>query len=241
MVSYICHKCGSKIDEGWDYCPRCGTPAIRPVRYGGEKKEISSFDEMLHSFKKHMDEMDKMMSMDLHDLEKDFEVFDVKPSKRPGMKRNGFSISIESGTGKKPKVDVKTFGDIDKEKLSRIISGRFGIDAHDVEQQRTSEEKAPKEQVKGPEEPIEKMKDRPKITEEPKTDIKRLPEKVIIETNLPGVESEDDIIIHVMKDSIELRAFSKNKMYFKIIQIPRGWTMSGKTLKDGVFTIELNP
>lgn len=55
--------------------------------------------------------------------------------------------------------------------------------------------------------------------EEPKTNIRRLSDKVIYEINLPEVKSLEDISINQLESSIEIKATSQKKAYTKIIQI----------------------
>jgi HSP20 family molecular chaperone IbpA len=73
----------------------------------------------------------------------------------------------------------------------------------------------------------------PKKVVDPKTKINRLPTGLVIEIELPGVESAEDIEIHEFKESIEIRAFSKNRMYFKILHIPKNVGLTTKELNNG--------
>ncbi len=235
MVEMYCHKCGKKVDENWDFCPSCGAPVIRPVKFRSPSSMFPA-DSLFSSFNKQFKEM-RLMESDLKGMEKDFEVFNLKNSSDPRIKRNGFSVSIRSGTDRKPQVNIKTFGDVDKKKLQEELSKRFGIKLQDMPKEAGAIKPEP------PEEKIQesKVKEMPKITEEPKTDIKRLPDKIVIETKLPDVESEDDIIVHTLPESIELKAIGKKKMYFRIMQIPKGWQLISKTFKDSKLKLEFMP
>lgn len=73
----------------------------------------------------------------------------------------------------------------------------------------------------------------PKKVVNPRTKISRLPTGLIIEIELPGVESVEDIEIHEFAESIEIRAYSKNKMYFKILHIPKDIDLITKELNNG--------
>lgn len=237
MVDMYCHKCGKKVDDHWDFCPSCGSSIIKPIRF---KRPSSGMpmDNLFGSFKRQFDEINKFMDRDIHSLEKDFEVFNLKSENDPKIKRNGFSVSIRSGTGQKPKVDIKTFGDIDKKKLEEEIKKNLGLEGISIPKEVSEPEisvipKHPKEQF-----PKKKI---PSITEEPKTDIKRLPDKIVIDIELPDVDSEDDIMVNMLPSSIELKAIGKKKMYFRIMQIPKDWTLISKTFKDCVLRIEFRP
>jgi len=55
--------------------------------------------------------------------------------------------------------------------------------------------------------------------EEPKTNLKRVSNKVIYEINLPGVNSIGDTSIVRFENSTEIKAIGKNKAYSKVIPI----------------------
>ncbi len=52
---------------------------------------------------------------------------------------------------------------------------------------------------------------------EPKTNIKRIENKLVYELNIPEVKSLKDVSIQKLENSIEIKAISKNKAYKKII------------------------
>jgi hypothetical protein len=54
---------------------------------------------------------------------------------------------------------------------------------------------------------------------EPKTNIRRLSDKVIYEINLPNVKGIEDISINQLENSIEIKAISQDKAYSKLIPI----------------------
>ena len=63
----------------------------------------------------------------------------------------------------------------------------------------------------------EKFSSLPK--EEPETTIRRLSNKIIYEINMPGVKKIENISIRNLEKSIEIRAISKDKAYYKIITV----------------------
>ncbi len=237
MVTMYCHKCGKKVEEHWDFCPSCGAPVMKPVKLRRPDSLFFS-DNLFSSFNKQLDEMNWLMRQDPRAMEKDFEVFNLKNGSEPKIKRNGFSVSIRSGTGQKPQVNIKTFGDIDKKRLQDELSKRFGIKLQSMPGKTAEEIKA---EPQAEQKPAPKIKDMPKVTEEPKTDIKRLPDRIVIDIKLPDVESDSDIIVHTLPESIELKAIGKKKMYFRIMQIPKGWTLSSKSFRDHVLKLEFMP
>jgi len=75
---------------------------------------------------------------------------------------------------------------------------------------------------------------------EPETKIKRFPNEIIIDIQLPDIKSENDIEINRLSDSVELRAYAKDKGYFKILSIPRTHTLVEKKLVDGTLTLKFS-
>jgi len=55
---------------------------------------------------------------------------------------------------------------------------------------------------------------------EPKTQVRRVGDKVTYELEIPGVESINDISIIKLESGIEVKAIGKNKAYLKNISIP---------------------
>jgi len=72
----------------------------------------------------------------------------------------------------------------------------------------------------------------PKNTVEPETKIRKTGNLIIIEMKLDGVKSIDDIDINIYSNSIEIRAFAKDKGYFKIINIPSNFILVNKEFKN---------
>jgi hypothetical protein len=54
---------------------------------------------------------------------------------------------------------------------------------------------------------------------EPATNVRRLADRLIFEIEMPGVKSQSEISIKKLENSIEVKAITKNKAYFKIIQV----------------------
>ena len=73
---------------------------------------------------------------------------------------------------------------------------------------------------------------------EPKVRVKRLAKEMIITILLPDVNSEKDIELNRFTDSIEIRAFARNKGYFKILIIPKNHRLVEKSLDDGKLNLK---
>jgi HSP20 family molecular chaperone IbpA len=191
-----CRFCGYKLNSDWDFCPKCG----RPVR---EENIEGIFSSMFDDIEKEFERIDKMFRMS---------DFDVKPQVRGGS----IHITVQSGTGMKPRVKIKTTGDY--KALEPEIRKKLGME----------------EGVKEVKEKSRKVK----ITEEPETKKIVKGGKTIIKLELPGVKSEEDIEVKRLEQSIEVKAFAGDKAYFKLIPIPESATIN-KTFKDGVLEIEI--
>lgn len=210
----VCPNCGERIKEDWEFCPHCGEEVER--KRFREKERISSFESIFDDIDKEFERIDKMFGFDFFK----FPSFKIKP----GVKSGGVSITIQSGTGMEPKIEVKTSGEY--KKLEPELKRRLGIKPAIEE---VEEEKAEKKrhEVKIP-----------KVTEEPETEVQTVGNKQIISIKLPDVKNEDDIEIKKLEQSIEVKAFTDDKVYFQLIPISRNATIN-KKFKDGVLKIEV--
>ena len=85
----------------------------------------------------------------------------------------------------------------------------------------------------------EKLKKFSKLPrEEPKTNIRRLSNKVIYEVDLPGVKSVKDISIINLERSMEIKAVSDKKAYSK--SVPMNFPILGYKLSNGKLILELD-
>jgi len=153
-------------------------------------------------------------------IEKEFEKFDKmfgigfpRLKLTPGF--SGISITVTS-TGAKPKVEVKTYGDF--KKLEPEIKKRIGVEQGVKE---IAVEEAP-----------------PKVTEEPEAKVKHLGLKDVVEIDLPGVKSLEDIQIKELEQSIEVKARAGDKLYFKLLPISPGRSLR-KKFSDGKLVLEI--
>src|SRR3989344_2460388 len=76
-------------------------------------------------------------------------------------------------------------------------------------------------------------------TAEPETEIKKIDGKVSYTIGLPDVKKVDDIQIKRLPNSVEIRAVSGNKMYFKLFEAPQNLGIVEKSFKDGTLNIVL--
>lgn len=155
-------------------------------------------------------------------FESDIEAVDISPYfKKPKTKSSGFTIKIISGTGQKPKVDVQTFGDVDKEAVQKQL------------QQLGYQQKVPVAQEQKKEQPTQKPLPPTNTTEEPATEVKRVDSRVAVMMELPGVKDEQDIQIQDGEESVEVRAVAGDKGYFKILTKPEDSSLVEKRFENG--------
>ncbi len=209
-----CPNCGSRVEEDWEFCPRCGN------RLKGD-----IFTDVFSRIEREFKEMDRM-------FERNFEVFDLSPFFTKPMKGRGFSIRITQTSGEKPKISVKTFGDVDRKEIEEEMK-RLGF---------RDKVKAVGSKIREIREPREERKlslTGAKVTEEPKTSVRRIGDKIVVEVELPGVRDMRDIEVRSLENSIEVKAIAGDKAYFKILTKPPQTSILNKRFKDGILYLEL--
>jgi hypothetical protein len=75
---------------------------------------------------------------------------------------------------------------------------------------------------------------------EPKVSVKRLSDVMTYKIPLPDVKSEKEIELNRLTDSLELRAFAKDKGYFKILNIPKNHKLIEKNLDNGILNLKFS-
>ncbi|MDI6826635.1 MAG: zinc ribbon domain-containing protein [Candidatus Aenigmarchaeota archaeon] len=198
-----CPFCEKKIKSDFHFCPYCG----EKVR----KVEVRRPYDIFEDVEKEFERIDKMFGPSFIKFPR------IKP-----FRGGGISITIRSGTGMKPEVDIKTSGEYKKlePEIKRKLGVREGI--REVE-----------------EEKLERKPRIPKITEEPETKIERIGNREIISIKLPEVKRSEDIEIKKLEQSLEVKAFSDDKAYFKLIPTKPNVQISEKSFVDGILKIEL--
>lgn len=216
-----CERCRRKFDEKYSYCPYCGHK-----RYSNEEEEDWG---MLgrNDFMPSMNEIRLPMGFNalfnsiLRNLNKEFNEqlnknyfqTDEKPKK---TKREGVSISISTFGDGPPKIKVTQLGEKPR------------LEVRDEIKEKIKQNTFTKEKIKK----FANLK-----REEPKTNIRRLSNKVIYELEMPGVKTMDDISIIKLENSIEIKALSRNKAYAKII--PINLPITNYVLSEGRLILEL--
>lgn len=218
-----CPGCGSKVNKNQNYCSYCGYPLKKKEDIGDFPFPKISMGSVFKLTK------ELMKSMNFNELMKEEKMRENKRRKDKEISRvnngmGGISIKISS-LGDKPIVKIKKIGDNLLDGIEETAEGT----------------------------PKDSFKSKPKIKKlskliatkfaklpktEPATTVRRLANKIIYEIDLPGVK-EKDIIINKLQDSIEIRAFTKNKAFLKII--PIALPILKHKLEQGKLILELQP
>ncbi len=226
-----CPNCKSNVDDRWQFCPKCGTRL---------RRRRSLFDQLFSHFGREFEQMDK----EIDRMEKRFEALDLSPFfRQTGGK--GFKIKVVRHGGDEPKVSVQTFGDVKGEDIRKELKKQMGREGQPIKirigpprPRITRSGPAPGSQ--GPEAKPRKELPTPKTTEEPKTEVRRVDSKVMVDMELPGVKSLEDIRINEMQESVEVRAVAGERGFFKILTKPGQFRLSGKSFKAGKLHLEFS-
>ncbi len=73
---------------------------------------------------------------------------------------------------------------------------------------------------------------------EPRTVTKKFGNKLVAELDVPEVKDVQDVEINILENSIEVRAYGKNQLYFKILKIPSGTALTNQQLNSGKLVLE---
>lgn len=202
-------------------CRRCGSGVDDKWKFCprcGSRVQTGILSSIFERMEKEMKATDK-------DFERDFEVLDISPFFRKPTRSGGFSIKILKSGREKPKFSVKTFGNFDKREVEGEM-GKLGL----KNIRRSSENMSGGNRMQ-----IEKAR----TTEEPKTSVKNIGDRILVEISLPGVKSSDDIEIRPLENSIEVKALAGDKAYFKILTKPEKSKIINKRFENHILSIEI--
>ena len=230
MFSKKCPKCARKVEKDFDFCPFCGMDFRIDKRF--RQEEDYGFLGKEDTFESKMPEMNmglpfgfnNLFNSLLKEVDSQFQQLDkemAKPDqkkKASNLNESGISISISSATGKKPEIKINAFGpefsNLNMKQTKEIKPERPDIS----EEQARAISKLPKKEAQ--------------------TNVRRLSNKIIYEINLPGVKNIKDILINKLENSTEIKAFTKDKAYFKIL--PVNLPMTHYSLKEDKLIIEFS-
>lgn len=133
--------------------------------------------------------LDGLFSSLMKQINSEIKQIDKESLKKLPIKSNSISISISTSNNQQPQIKISGFPNEKEKKIENKIS----------------------------EEKIRELAKLPR--EEAQTFVRRLSNKIIYEISLPGISSLKDILINKLENSFEVKAFAKNKVYTKLIQI----------------------
>ena len=205
----ICENCNRELKRNWTYCPYCGEES-------SEDLDSIFYHDLFTDMDKELKQINKLFSnaLNLKTKQKTFNNDIFRKGIQSGQ--GGFSISISSTNGSKPRINVKKFGDFADEEIKTI-----------KEKQPSLKERLLKKFMH------KKISDK---IEQPKSAIKRLANKLIYELDVPEIKSINDVDINKLENSTEIKAFGKDKTYIKVI--PLDLDLNKHTLKDGKLILE---
>ena len=224
MASHLfCPRCRERITANWSFCPRCG--ARLP---SGEESQPPAYNT---SFTEMFKEIERQMKEALGpQVTGNIEFFDLKPefvNKNPLFKSGGFRVKITRNGDGPPRVDIKAFGDAD-EKLAEKMT-----EAIRAQNEAAVRQEAPEEvEEEGISRDVSQYR-------EPAATTRWAGDHLIVDLELPGVESEEDIEVKKLEESIEVKAFAGDSGYFKILSVPKGAKLLDRNLKDCRLTMKI--
>jgi len=216
-----CLYCGRKVNSNYDYCPSCGNSLDNKNKNENlgllGKKDSEEFGEI--PFPSGLNVLFNALMKNLQKQMKNQDNFEKNQGEGKKIKR-GISISISTSGDKSPNIKINSFGDTknsfgDKQFNPQIMEKKLLTDF--------SQEK------------LKNISELPR--EEALTNIRRLSDRVVYEINLPEVKSLKDISIIKLENSIEIKAISKNKAYFKLI--PLNLPIINYNFSEGKLILEL--
>ncbi len=195
-------------------CGECSSPIEEDWEFCPRCGELLEAEDL---FEDVFDDMEKRFG----NMERLFQFPEISFQK--GSDSGGISISIVSGTGIEPKVSIQTSGKF--RELEPEIRKQFGITAAKPTVQNRMETKQRK--VK-----FEK-------TEEPEMKVKKGKNEISYTISLPGIVSVRSVDVKKLPNSIEIRAAAGNKLYFKLFEVPEGFSLMEKSFKDRALFLTL--
>jgi HSP20 family molecular chaperone IbpA len=207
-----CQRCGKKASKSDNFCPTCGTPLKKSKRkedFGmlGEDDSFEEIDNISNSLFGKISGfggfgegfMNNMISNTMKMLEKE-------------MQKENRAQNQKNMNNNFPRTKVKL-----------MINGKEinlnGMDGNGIEGKPRKENKKDKAmKFNGfSEEQAKKFSKLPK--KEPKTDLKRIADKISYEIEMPGVNSFEDVSVLPLEKSIEIKAIAKENSYKKSIPL----------------------
>lgn len=192
-----CANCNSKIEKDFDFCPSCGKKLKQNLDDDFGLLGKNDFLEMPFKEPNYFEEftggiISKMLKGTMKMLAKEMER-DFKNSQNPNVRSN-FRLIVN---GREIPINKMQENKIPIKKVQRTQREIFLPKFTQKQQKKFSELK----------------------TISPKTEMRRLSDRLIYEIILPEVDSIKNISIAKMQNTVEVKSIAENFSYFKSIQI----------------------
>ena len=209
MFKKKCPSCGKKIEKKFRYCPYCG----KSFRQEQEQEDFGMLgrEDFLNA---PMDAgfplgLNRIMASLMKQIDKEFNELEKEDPER--VVPHGFKIQIS--TGNQPRIER--------------------INAPMISENNRGKEKT----EKMPEISLDEMERRAKLKkEEAKSAVRRLADRIVYEIAVPNVKSKKDIVVTKLENGIEIKAYSKDRCFYKVIPIKT--KLMGSSLKEGILFME---
>lgn len=185
-----CKACDRKIKKKFDFCPTCGF-SLRGRKRKEQDNGMLGIDDMIGDMKLPFG-MKGIMNGLVKQLNKELNSVDLNDLPE-GQRPKGFKIQISTG---KPQM-----------KNSVPVNSPAAVEEPTLEN--AAPEISSKEASRR-----QKLKRVDAVSS-----IRRLPEAIVYEISTPGVKHKKEVVVAKLEDAIEVRAYSKDKCYEKIIPI----------------------
>ncbi len=219
-----CPRCGKKTSKKNSYCPACGLPLNKNQKKQKEDFGMLGQDDVMDFSQNSLfggmgaNFMNKMLSSTMKMLEKELQ---------KEMQRNSGIDSNQAKNIQNPNMP--------KTKIRLMINGKeVDLGGNGIKPNKVKEEKPKAKLNSFSEEQAKKFSKLPK--KEPKTNLKRIGDKITYEIEIPEVKSIEEISITPLENSIEIKAIGKEKAYSK--SIPLNLPIAQYTLSDGLLILE---
>lgn len=205
-----CPKCGKTTKEKNSFCPSCGTNLKKNSQkdYG-----LLGQDDFPEAPKK-LNEIQLPAGLGIifnslmKNLDKQLRAMNEEFEESPSTKPKKRGISISISTGIPKEFNPKSQIPEATNKVAHSFS---------IEKQK---------QIRN----LKKL--------EPKTEIRRLSDRLIYDLEMPGVKTLEDVSITNLENSIEIKAIAKKEYYYKIIEI--NFPIIDYSLNNEILTLELS-
>ena len=211
-----CKRCGRKLKSDFDFCPGCGIKLNNNAKAGGMlgKNDYVTEPEMLIGGGFTSGILNKMLSGAMKMLEKEM-------SKE--FEKNVKKAQVQPQSQPKTKVRLMINGkEINLEGMQKQL-----------EKQKSEEKELPINFSKEKQKEFQKLK-----KQEPKTNIRRIGDKLTYELEIPGIKSTNDISILKLESGLEVKAIANKKAYLKNILI--NMPLINYFISDGKLFLEMN-